>query len=99
MLATLSFEHSLTLTLLLGEINLCPTILCGFHFQSVSPTLISPNKRVSARESTQKRVLLALLITLYANTKKKHTILGFKFYILFLNIIASISHPTSLTNR
>jgi len=62
MLATLSFEHSLTLTLLLGEINVCSTTLCGFHFQSVCPTLILPNKRVSARESAQKRVLLTFLL-------------------------------------
>ena len=42
----------------MGEINICPTTLCGFHFQSVCPTLILPNKRVSA----QKRVLLAFLL-------------------------------------
>jgi len=57
MLATLS----LALTLLLGEINVCPTTLCGFHFQSVCPTLILPDKRVSVRENAQKRVLLAFL--------------------------------------
>ena len=35
MLTTLSFELSLTLTLLLDEIHACPTTLCGFYFQSV----------------------------------------------------------------
>ena len=28
------------LTLLLAEINVCPTTLCGFHFQNVGLTLI-----------------------------------------------------------
>ncbi|RHN74479.1 putative P-loop containing nucleoside triphosphate hydrolase [Medicago truncatula] len=44
-------------------------------FQSVGPTLISPNKRVSARESTQKRVLLAFLFLYFllsARSKLKH---------------------------
>jgi len=36
MLATLSQ----TLIILLGEINVCPTILSGFHFQNIEPTLI-----------------------------------------------------------
>jgi hypothetical protein len=53
---------SLALTLLLGEINVCPTTLCGFHFQSIGPILISLNKRVNARESVQKRVFLVFLI-------------------------------------
>lgn len=43
---TLFSTLSLTLTLLSGKINVGPTTLCGSHFQSVGPTLISPNKRV-----------------------------------------------------
>lgn len=49
------------LTFLLGEINVCHTTLYGFRFQSVGSTLMSPNKKVNARKSTQKRVLLAFL--------------------------------------
>jgi len=37
MLATLTFQHSLTLTLLLDEINVCLTDLCRFNFQNVNP--------------------------------------------------------------
>jgi len=37
---TLSSTLSQTLTVLLGEINLYPTTLSGFHFQNVGPTLI-----------------------------------------------------------
>jgi len=37
---TLFSTLSLTLTLLLDEINVCPTILSGTHFQNVRPTLI-----------------------------------------------------------
>jgi len=59
---TLFCALSLALTLLLGKIIVCPTTICGFHFQSAGPTLISPNKKVSTRESAQKRVLLAFLI-------------------------------------
>ena len=39
MLGTLSFQHSLTLTLLLDEINVCPSTLSETHFQSVRPIL------------------------------------------------------------
>jgi len=59
---TLFWALSVALSFLLGKIIVCPTTICGFHFQSVGPTLISSNKRVSARESAQKRVLLAFLI-------------------------------------
>ena len=59
---TLFWTLSLVLTLLLDEINVCLTTLCWFHFQSVGPTLILPNKRVSVRENAQKRASLAFLI-------------------------------------
>jgi hypothetical protein len=39
-------KPTLALTFLLDEINVGPINLCGTHFQSVGPTLISPNKRV-----------------------------------------------------
>jgi len=61
MLATLSFEHSLALTLLLGEINVGPTLWKLNPHMVVGRTMILPNKRVSAKESAQKRVLVALL--------------------------------------
>jgi len=61
MLATLSFEHSLALTLLLGEINVGPTLWKWNPHMVVEHTMILPNKRVSAKESAQKRVLVALL--------------------------------------
>lgn len=32
------------LILLLDEIIVCPTILCGFHFQSMDPHLLKPIK-------------------------------------------------------
>jgi len=66
---TLFWALSLALTLLLGKIIVCPTTICGFHFQSVGPTLISPNKRVSARESAQKRVLLTFLFFEYEKSQ------------------------------
>ena len=37
---TLFSTLSQTLTILLGEINVCPITLSGFHFQNVGPTLI-----------------------------------------------------------
>ena len=37
---TLFSTLSQTLTILLGEINVCPTTLSGFYFQNVGPTLI-----------------------------------------------------------
>jgi len=52
-----------TLSLLLDETHVCPAALCGFHFQSVGFTLISPNKRCSVIVSVEKTVLLALLIS------------------------------------
>lgn len=58
--ALFSILH-LTFTLLLDEINVCLTTLCGFHFQSVGPTLFLPNKKVNARKSAQKRILLTFL--------------------------------------
>ena len=61
---TLFWALSLAVTLLLGEINVCPTTLCGFHFQSICLTLILPNKKVSARESSKESV---------ANISKKTT--------------------------
>jgi len=47
---TLFWTLSLTLTFSLDKINVCPTTLRGFYFQSLGPTLISPNKRVSVIE-------------------------------------------------
>jgi len=40
---------SLTLIFSLGEIHMGSTTLCGTHFQSVGPKLISPNRGVSVR--------------------------------------------------
>jgi len=37
---TLFLTLSQTFTILLDEINVCPTTLSGFHFQNVGPTLI-----------------------------------------------------------
>jgi len=37
---TLFLTFSLRFTLLLEEIDACPTILSGIHFQSVRPTLM-----------------------------------------------------------
>jgi len=37
---TLFSTLSQTLTILLGEINVCPTTLSGFHFQNIGSTLI-----------------------------------------------------------
>jgi len=45
----------------LGEINVGPALWKWNPHKMVGHTLISPNKRVSARESAQKRVLLAFL--------------------------------------
>jgi len=62
MLATLSFELSLALTFLLGKINVRHILWKWNPHKVVGHTLISPNKRVTARESAQKRVLLAFLL-------------------------------------
>ena len=40
----------LTIPHLWDEIHMNLTALCGTHFQSVGPTLISPNNCVSVRE-------------------------------------------------
>jgi len=58
---TLFWALSLALTLLLGEINVGPTLWKWNSHMMVGHTMILPNKRVSARESAQKRVLLAFL--------------------------------------
>lgn len=55
-------SNTLALNILLSKINIYLITLCGFHFQSVDPTLISPNKRVNARKSVQKRVLISFLL-------------------------------------
>jgi hypothetical protein len=53
MLGALSFYHSQTPTLLLGETHAGLTTLCGTHFKSVVLTWISTNKRVGVRESVR----------------------------------------------
>lgn len=52
-----------TLTLLLDETHVSPTISCEIYFQSERPTCVSPNKRVSVK----KKVFLALLIYEFFN--------------------------------
>ena len=40
MLETLTFQHSLSLTLLLDEINVYPIILCRFNFFSIKERVL-----------------------------------------------------------
>lgn len=47
MLGTLFSTLTLKITLLLDETHVNPMTLCGTHFQSVEPMMISANKRVS----------------------------------------------------
>jgi len=54
---TLFSTLSLTSTLLLGEINVGPTLWKWDPHKVVGPTLISPNKRVSVRESVASTTL------------------------------------------
>jgi len=56
------FQHSLTPILLLGGIHMCPTTLCGTHFQSVGPTLILPNQRMSVEKSVLNTALITLCL-------------------------------------
>jgi len=52
---------TLTFILLLGENNVGPTFWKWVPHEVVGLTLISPNKRVSARASVEKSVFLALI--------------------------------------
>jgi hypothetical protein len=53
------FQQSLlTPILLLGGLHMCPTTLCGTHFQSVGPTSILPNQRMSVEMSVPNTVLI-----------------------------------------
>jgi len=56
---TLFWTLFLALILLLGVINVGPTFWKWNPYKVVGHTLISPNKRVNAKESDQKIVLLA----------------------------------------
>jgi len=62
-----STRNTLILTLVLGEIYVGTTLWKSVPHKMVRPTWVSPNKRVSVRESVRKRLSLAFLIQYYAN--------------------------------
>jgi len=58
---TLFLTLSLTITLLLGEIHVGTTHWKWIPHKVVRPTWLSPNRRVSVRESARKRVFKIII--------------------------------------
>jgi hypothetical protein len=84
---TLFSTLSLILTLLLDEINVGPTLWKWDPHKVLIPTLISPNKRVRV----EKRVLLALLLTIY----KENSVLGWRFLLVII-LLSKFDHKNAI---